>query len=71
MTALDPTTTLSDALRRAGISQLAPAGGVSQDASALALRLQGQGRIVGCVAVWLPVEHTRSEPIFVKRRIAA
>jgi hypothetical protein len=27
MTALDPTTTLSDALRRAGISQLAPAGG--------------------------------------------
>jgi hypothetical protein len=26
---------------------------------------------VGCVAVWLPVEHTRSEPIFEKCRIAA
>jgi hypothetical protein len=26
-------------------------------------------RIVGCVAVWLPVEHTRSEPIFEKRPI--
>jgi hypothetical protein len=33
----DPTTTLSDALRRAGISQLAPAGVASQDALALAL----------------------------------
>jgi hypothetical protein len=26
---------------------------------------------MGCVAVWLPVEHTRSEIIFEKRWIAA